>query len=455
MSKDTAHRVVVVGGGFAGLQAVRGLRKAPVEVTLVDRQNFSLFQPLVYQVATGSLSPAEIATPLRAILRHQRNADVLMAEVTGFDLDRREVVLDHLPNGTDEATIGYDTLVVAGGSRYSYFGHDEWHVHAPELKSLAGALDIRTRILAAFEAADVEPDPALRRSWLTFVVVGAGPTGVEMAGQIAELAQDVLHRDFRSIDTRTARVLLVEAADRVLTSFPESLSRKAAHSLEQLGVTPYVGHTVVGVSAGSVAIKGPSGEEEIVDTHTVIWAAGVNASPLAGQLAGAAGADADRAGRVTVGPDLTLPGHPEVFAIGDMVRVQAADGTIATLPGVAPVAMQEGRYVARAIGDRLRGRTPGPFRYADKGNLATIGRSKAVADIKGAHVAGFPAWVLWLTVHLFYLIGFQNRLLVVLRWTISFVTRGRGARLMVTQLDPPATHAAAEESAPVASGSSR
>jgi len=432
MNGTPEHRVVVVGGGFAGLQAVRGLRGAPAEVTLVDRQNFSLFQPLVYQVATGALSPAEVAMPLRSILRRQQNARVVLAEVTGFDLERREVTFVGLPNGDGPGRLGYDTLVVAGGSRYSYFGHEEWQEHAPELKSLAGALDIRSRILTAFEAAEVEPDPDRRRSWLTFVVVGAGPTGVEMAGQIAELAHDTLRRDFRSADPGTARVLLVEASDRVLPQFPESLSRKAARALEQLGVTPLAAHTVVGVDAEAVAVRSPEGDVERVEARTAIWAAGVTASRLAARLAGEAGLELDRAGRVPVGADLTLPGHPEVLALGDMVAVHAEDGSAVPLPGLAPVAMQEGRYAARAIRDRLGGRTPEPFRYRDKGNLATIGRSRAVADVKGLHVAGFVAWVLWLVVHLFYLIGFQNRLIVFTRWTISFVTHGRSERLITS-----------------------
>jgi NADH:quinone reductase (non-electrogenic) len=430
------QRVVVVGGGFAGVQAVRGLRRVPVEVTLVDRQNYTLFQPLVYQVATGALSPAEVAMPLRTIFRRQPNARVLLGEVTGFDLERSEVVVDRLPNAEGEARLAYDTLIVAGGSHYSYFGRDEWQRYAPELKSLAGALEIRSRILAAFEAAEVETDPQRRRSWLTFVVVGAGPTGVEIAGQIAELAHNALRRDFRCADTDTARVLLVEASARILHGFPESLSRKAARALEQLGVTPLAGHTVVDVSTDWVAIRNPDGKVEHVETRTAIWAAGVTASDLAAKLAGKAGLDLDRAGRIPVTPDLTLPGRPEVFALGDMVTVRRPDGTIAPLPGVAPVAMQEGRYAARAISKRLRKREPGPFRYRDKGNLATIGRSKAVADIKGIHVAGFTAWALWLLVHLFYLIGFQNRLLVLFRWTISFLTRGRGARLIVAGPDP-------------------
>jgi NADH dehydrogenase len=429
-SEATRRRVVVVGGGFAGLQVVRKLRDAAVDVTLVDRQNFHLFQPLAYQVATGALSAAEVAAPLRAVLKRQGNVRVVLAEVSGFDLQRRQVVLDHLPNGAREQRLEYDTLVVAGGSRYSYFGHDDWREHAPELKSLAGALSIRNRILTAFEAAEVETDEERRRKWLTFVVVGGGPTGVEMAGQIAELAREALRRDFRHVDTRSARVLLVETADRILTGFPPSLSHKAERALEQLGVTPLVGHTVVDVGPASVAIRSATGEVEDVGAHTAIWAAGVAASPLAAALAAAGGSEVDRAGRLTVTADLTLADHPEVFAIGDMVRIVQSDGTIVALPGLAPVAMQEGRYVARVIRNRLRGRATEAFRYVDKGNLATIGRSKAVADVKGIRLAGFPAWVTWLVVHLFYLIGFQNRLLVVTRWTFSFLTHGRGARLI-------------------------
>jgi NADH:ubiquinone reductase (H+-translocating) len=361
-----------VGGGFGGLQTVRKLRSAPVEVTLVDRQNFHLFQPLVYQVATGALSAAEVASPLRSVLKRQENARVVLAEVGAFDLEQRAIVVDRLPDGERDATIEYDTLIVAGGSQYSYFGHDDWAEHAPELKSLSGALHIRNEILTAFEAAEVEHDDERRRAWLTFVVVGGGPTGVEMAGQIAELAHYALRRDFRTIDTRTARVLLVETADRVLTTFPASLSNKAERALEQLGVTPLVGHTVVDIGEESVTTRTPDGEVEQIGAHTVIWAAGVAASPLAAALASAAGLDVDRAGRLTVATDLTLPGHPEVFALGDMVAVEGM-----TLPGVAPVAMQQGRYVAHAIRNRLAGRTTPPFRYVDKGNLATIGRSKS------------------------------------------------------------------------------
>jgi NADH:ubiquinone reductase (H+-translocating) len=427
---DARHRVVVVGGGFGGLQAVRKLRRARVDVTLVDRQNFHLFQPLFYQVATGALSAAEIAPPLRAVLKRQANVRVLLAEVTGFDLERRHVVLDRLPNGQRRERLDYDTLVVAAGSHYSYFGRDEWRTYAPELKSLGGAIDIRSRILSAFEAAEVEPDDERRRSWLTFVVVGGGPTGVEMAGQIAELAREGLRRDFRSVDTRAARVLLVETVDRVLPSFPPSLSHKAERALETLGVTPLLGHTVVDVRPDSVSIRSAAGTTEDVPAHTIIWAAGVTASPLATALATAAGAQIDRAGRLAVTPELTVPGHPEVFAIGDMITVLQSDGPSLSFPGVSPVAMQQGRHVARAIRRRLRGRSKGPFRYFNKGDLATIGRLNAVADLRGIRLSGFLGWLIWLVVHLYYLVGFQNRLLVVTRWTFSFITRGRGARLI-------------------------
>jgi NADH dehydrogenase len=419
---EEGRHVVVVGGGFGGLQAARGLRGADVRVTLVDRRNFHLFQPLAYQVATGELSAVEITTPLRQILRRQKNARVILAEVKDFDLDRRVVLLDELPNGARSFELAYDTLVVAGGSAYSYFGHDEWAPFAPELKSLEGALELRTRLLTAFEAAEVETNEERRRAWLTFVVVGAGPTGVEMAGQIAELARDTLRRDFRDIDTGTARVLLVEAADRVLTSFPKRLSGRAARSLEKLGVTPMLQTTVVGVTADGVELTAADGTHHEIKTRSVVWAAGVTASPLAGLLASATGAETDRAGRVLVEPDLSLPGHPEVFAAGDMVAIRGGS----SLPGVAPVAMQQGRYIAHVIrtGERK------PFHYVDKGNLATIGRSHAVADIKGIQLSGFLAWMTWLGVHLVYLIGFQNRLLVLLRWMFSYATRGRGARII-------------------------
>ena len=424
------HRVVIVGGGFGGLQAARGLRGAPVEITLIDRRNFHLFQPLSYQVATGALSPGEVAYPLRAVFKRDHNVRVVLAEVARFDLERREVALHSVDGLPTPDPVPYDTLIVAGGSRYSYFGHDEWMAHAAEVKSLESALTVRGRILAAFEAAELEPDVGQRQEWLTFVVVGAGPTGVEMAGQIGELARDTLRGDFRHADPGSGRILLVETADRVLTGFPPSLSEKAEHFLRRLGVTPVLGSTVVDVDETSVTIEHADGGTRRVPARTIVWAAGVTASGLASELAELTGAEQDRAGRVTVEADLTLPGHPEVLALGDMVRVRGRDGSPVTYPGVAPVAMQQGRYAAKAVRARLKGRDAPPFRYRDKGNLATIGRAAAVADVKGVKVSGFLAWITWLVVHLFYLVGFQNRLLVVIRWSIGFATHGRGTRLI-------------------------
>jgi NADH dehydrogenase len=346
-----------------------------------------------------------------------------MAEVTGFDLEGRRVQLA-------EGSLPYDTLIVAGGSHYSYFGHDDWRIYAPEVKSLESALATRARLLKAFEDAENEPDPERRRALLTFVVVGAGPTGVEMAGQIAELARGTLRDEFRSIDSRQSRVVLIETFDRVLTTFPPSLSRKAARSLESLGVTLLLERTVVDIDKESVTVAASDGATERVPAGNAIWAAGVEASSLASQLGELSGADVDRAGRVTIEPDLTLPGHPEVVALGDMVRVRSRDGGLQALLGVAPVAMQQGRYAAKLVRARLEGQAIGPFRYLDKGNLATIGRARAVADLHAIRLSGFPAWATWLVVHLFYLIGFQNRLIVVIRWFISFATRGRGARLI-------------------------
>jgi NADH:ubiquinone reductase (H+-translocating) len=427
----SAHRVIVVGGGFGGLQAATHLASAPVELTLVDRRNFHLFQPLSYQLATGALSPGEVCYPLRAIFKRHPNVRVVLGEVAGFDLDGRRLDVDPVVGEGGRRSLPYDTLIVAGGSAYSYFGHDEWRDAAPEVKSLESALDVRSRLLSAFEAAEMDDDEERCRAWLTFVVVGAGPTGVEMAGQIAELARDTLRSDFRAVDPRQARVLLVELADRVLTTFPPSLSRSAARQLEHLGVTPLLGRTVVGVDEQGVDVApAGGGDAERIPARTVIWAAGVTASGLAAQLAQLTGADVDRAGRIAVEGDLTLPGHPEVIALGDMVRVRDRQGEPRVLPGVAPVAMQQGRYAARLVRARLRGDRIRPFHYLDKGNLATIGRARAVADLHVLRLSGFPAWVTWLVVHLWYLIGFQNRLVVFIRWGFGFLTRGRGSRLI-------------------------
>jgi NADH dehydrogenase len=423
------HRVVVIGGGFGGLLAVKGLGRLDAEITLVDRHNYHLFQPLSYQVATGALSPGDIAMPLRHIVRRQKQVKVLLAEVTGFELDTRQVVLRaDVPGG--ELRLGYDSLIVAGGSDYSYFGHDEWREVALEVKSLDSAVEVRGRILHAFEASELNPSE--QQSWLTFVVVGAGPTGVEMAGQIAELARDTLPGEFRAIDPRLGRVLLIESGEQVLGAFPAPLPANAARSLERLGVVPMLGHTVVDITDDRVTLQTPDGSREELSTRTVIWAAGVRASPLAQLIGEAAGAEVDRAGRLTVEPDLSLPGHPEVLAIGDMVRVRDAEsGEPVTLPGLAPVAMQEGRYAARVISYRLAdGRAPPPFRYRDKGTLATIGRARAVADVRGLRFNGFLAWAAWLLIHIFYLIGFENRIVVLLRWAYSYLTRGRGSRLI-------------------------
>ncbi|HEX3432799.1 MAG TPA: NAD(P)/FAD-dependent oxidoreductase [Solirubrobacteraceae bacterium] len=436
MAASARHRAVLVGGGFAGLQAALKLSRADVDVTLVDRRNFHLFQPLAYQVATGALSSSEICYPLRTIFRGRRNVEVVLAEATGFDLHARRVELAPPAHGVPApSALDYDSLVVAGGSRYSYFGHDDWQSSAPELKSLEGALDIRTRILTALEAAECEPDAERRQAWLTFVIVGAGPTGVEMAGQIAEIAHDSV-REFRRADTAEARVLLVEGADRVLTGFPPSLSASAQRALEKLGVTPLLKHMVTDVARDAVTTESPGGEQTRYAARTVVWAAGVAPSPLARVLAEASGAELDRAGRLIVEADLTLPGHGEVFAIGDMIAVRRGDD-VQTLPGLAPVAMQQGRHAARAIRDGLAGKPHKPFHYTDKGNLATIGRARAVADIKGLHLSGAPAWLTWLGVHLWYLVGFQNRLLVFTRWAFSFFTHGRGARLIAA---PPPPH---------------
>ena len=440
MSDVTPHRVVVVGGGFGGLDAVKKLTRAPFEVTLIDCRNFHLFQPLTYQVATGALSPGDIAYPLRAIFKRDRNVRVILAAVSDFDLDAHQVHLQAVDGLPTPAPVPYDTLIVGGGSQYSYFGHDEWSQYAAEVKSLESALSVRSHILAAFEAAELETDPIRREADLTFVVVGGGPTGVEMAGQIAELARDTLRYDYRAIDPRQGRIVLIEATDRLLQSFPPSLSAKAARSLRRLGVTPLTNSPVVELNDRRVTIGAEGGKTERIEARTIIWAAGVTASPIAARLGELTGAEVDRAGRVAVEPDLTLPGHPEVFAIGDMVRVRGADGVVRTLPGLAPVAMQEGRYAGKLTRARLQDRDIKPFRYIDKGNLATIGRAAAVADIKGLRLSGLIAWIIWVCVHLWYLVGFQNRIFVFARWFFNFSSRGRGARLIT---DRPVTAGAA------------
>jgi NADH:ubiquinone reductase (H+-translocating) len=426
-----AHRTVVVGGGFGGLQAALHLRHAGVQVTLVDERNYHLFQPLTYQVATGALAAAEIAYPLRAVFKRSANVRVLMARVTGFDLDARRVQLEPAAGASAPASLPYDTLIVAAGSTYSYFGHEDWRDLALEVKTLENAISVRGRILSAFEAAEAEEDPGSRRRLLTFVVVGGGPTGVEMAGQIAELARNTLTHDFRAIDPRQGRVLLIEATQHILGDFAPSLSSKAVDSLAELGVETMLGRAVVDIDTDGVVVQGSGDGSERIDAGTVVWAAGVTASSLAGMLGELTGAEVDRAGRVAVEPDLTLPGHSEVFALGDMVRVRRQDGRTMALPGVAPVAMQQGRYAARAVRARVAGEPTRPFRYLDKGNLATIGRARAVAEVRRLRLSGLVAWVVWLVVHIWYLIGFQNRVVVMVRWAYSFLVHGRGARIIL------------------------
>jgi NADH:quinone reductase (non-electrogenic) len=439
---DTPHRVVVIGGGFGGLRAVQQLLRAPAQVTLIDERNFHLFQPLSYQVATGALPPSEVAYPLRALFKGEDNVHVVLARVTGIDLAARRVSLaDVSPGEAAPDPLAYDTLIVAAGSSYSYFGHEEWRAHAAEVKSLESAITVRSRLLSAFERAEMSNDPDEQAAQLTFVVVGGGPTGVEMAGQIAELANDTLRGDFRRIDPSGARVLLVETGDRLLATFPEKLSARAARALERMGVTPMPGHTVVDIDAESVTLQATGGSRQTIRARTVVWAAGVRASGLATELAHAAGAEVDRVGRVIVEPDLTLAGHPEVLALGDMVSVRGPDGHPQPLPGVAPVAIQQGAYAGRLVRRRLQGESSRPFRYRDKGNVATIGRGRAVVDLGWLRLSGLPAWVVWLVIHIFYLIGFQNRLLVALQWTFSFFTHGRSSRLVVDtpdEHDPPA-----------------
>jgi NADH:quinone reductase (non-electrogenic) len=421
MAASVAHRVVIIGGGFGGLYAAQALKHAPVQVTLVDRRNFHLFQPLLYQVATGALSPANIAAPLRAILKRQKNAHVLLAEVTDIDVPGRHVILS-------DGAISYDTLIVATGVRHHYFGNERWAALAPGLKTVEDATEIRRRILLAFEAAEREPDAEQRSAWLTFVIVGAGPTGLELAGALGEISLHTLREDFRSINPAEARIVLVEAADRVLPPYPPVLSAKAARAVERLGVAVQTGATVTAIDTDSVTVRRGISEERI-PTRTVLWAAGVQASPLGHVLEERAGATVDRAGRMIVEPDLSVPGHPEILVIGDLAHYRHQTGS--PLPGVAPVAMQQGRYVAGLIERRLQQQPTPPFRYRDRGSMATIGRGAAVADLFGrVRFNGFLAWLAWLFVHLMYIVEFDNRLLVLTQWAWNYFTWNRGARLI-------------------------
>ena len=416
------HRVVIIGGGFGGLSLALSLKRADAEVTLIDRHNYHVFQPLLYQVATGALSPANITAPLRQVLRKQQNTRVVLAEATQIDAARRRVILS-------DGEIEYDTLVVATGSSHQYFGHDAWERFAPGLKTIEDATDMRGRILLAFEAAEREQNPEKQRAWLTFVIVGAGPTGVELAGALGEIANDSLRHDFRDIDPSTARIILVEGADRVLPPYPSKLSASAQKMVERLGVTVRTNAMVTDIQADSVTIRdGDRGET--IRTRTILWAAGVLASPLGAILADGAGAKIDKAGRVIVEPDLTIAGHPEIFVIGDLASFShQASGK--PLPGVAQPAIQEGHYVAKLIKSRLRGeKNARPFHYFDKGNLSTIGRGAAVADLGWIQLSGWPAWLIWIFVHLLYIVQFQNRLLILMQWAWLYITFNRAARLI-------------------------
>jgi NADH dehydrogenase len=413
---------VIVGGGFGGLSAARSLRGAPVDVTLIDKENYHLFLPLLYQVAIAGLSPGDIAAPLREIFSKHKNIRTLMGEVSAIDVDSRRVIYDG-------GELPYDALIVATGSDYHYFGHDQWRPFAPSLDSLPSALEMRRRLLCAYERAEQEPDAAQRQALMTFIVVGAGPTGVELAGAIAEMARHTLQDDFRTADPRQTRVILIEALARVLPPFPADLSEKARQSLARLGVTVRTGTRVVEITDTWVVIESPQGERERLPCHTVMWAAGVRASGLSQVLHERTGVELDRAGRVRVAPDLSIPNYPALFVVGDMVHLEQEGRP---LPGLAPVAMQQGVHAARQIRRwLLAGQPTQPFRYADRGTMATIGRAAAVADLRRIHLSGFVAWLLWLFIHLMYLVSFRNRLLVFVQWTWNYLTFRWGVRLIV------------------------
>lgn len=420
VGRNDSHRVVVVGGGFGGLYATQALKRSNMRVTLIDKRNFHLFQPLLYQVATGGLSPGDISSPLRAILKRQKNVRVLLGEVIDLDPDRRCVIMR-------DGEVEYDTLIVATGARHAYFGNDEWEPLAPGLKTVEDATEIRRRILSAFETAERESDPSLRRTLCTFVIVGAGPTGVELAGALAELAFHTLRHDFHDFSPNETAIILIEGTGRILGSFHPSLSSKAQWSLERLGVTVRTDTMVTGIYPNEIRVRGPAGEETI-PSETVLWAAGVQSSPLGGVLTERTGVQLDRIGRVIVEPDLSVSGYPEILVIGDMARVSGAGGE--PLPSVAPVAMQQGAYVAKTIRRRLSGKPSVPFRYFDRGSMAVIGRAAAVADFRGFRTGGYAAWLVWLFVHLMYLVEFSNRVLVFIQWAWNYFTRNRGARLI-------------------------
>ncbi len=414
-------QVVIVGGGFGGLYAAKALAKVPVDITLVDKRNFHLFQPLLYQVATGNVSPADISSPLRAVLSRSKNTQVLMGEVSDIDPQAQKLILS---NGSE---LPYDTLLIATGVSHHYFGNDHWEASAPGLKTVEDALSMRRRIFMAFEAAEKETDPEKRRAWLTFVIVGGGPTGVELAGALAEIAYRTLKQDFRNIDTTDAQVILLEGMDRVLPPYAPELSAQAEASLKHLGVTVQTKTMVTDITDNVVTMRQGDRIEQI-PAQTILWAAGVKASPMGAVLAKRTGVNLDRVGRVVVEPDLSIAGYPNIFAIGDLANFSHQNGK--PLPGIAPVAMQEGQYVAQLIRQRLAGKNVPPFSYVDRGSLAVIGRNAAVVDLGFIKFSGFLAWLFWAFVHIYYLIEFDNKLVVLVQWGWNYFTRKRGARLI-------------------------
>jgi NADH:ubiquinone reductase (H+-translocating) len=418
--QNPPHRVVIVGGGFGGLYTAKSLSRAAVDVTLIDKRNFHLFQPLLYQIATGTLSPADISSPLRSILSKSKNTKVVLGEVSNIDPEGQKVMMG-------EVAVPYDTLIVATGAKHSYFGKDDWEEFAPGLKTVEDAIEMRRRIFMAFEAAEKETDPEKRRAWLTFVVVGGGPTGVELAGAIAELAYHTMKEDFRNIDTKETQVLLLEGLDRILPPFAPDLSQEAAASLTKLGVSVQTKTLVTNIEGDIVTLKQGDDVREIA-AKTVLWAAGVKASPLGKAIAEATGAECDRAGRVMVEPDLSVKGYSNVFVIGDLANFSHQNGK--PLPGVAPVAIQQGEYIAELIKQRIKGRTVNTFNYVDRGSLAMIGHNYAVVDLGFIKLTGFIAWLAWLFVHIYFLIEFNNKLVVMIQWAWNYFTRNRGARLI-------------------------
>jgi NADH dehydrogenase len=418
------HRIVIVGGGFGGLYAAQALKRAPADVTLIDKRNFHLFQPLLYQVATGSLSPGEIAAPLRAVLSHQKNTRVLLGDAVDLDPEAREVVL------RDGGRIGYDSLIVATGSQGTYFGNDAWSEWAPGLKTIEDATAIRHKVLLAFEAAERVSDPVKRRAWLTFVIVGAGATGVELAGTLGEIANHTLKNEFRSIRPEDARILVLDRSPRVLSTYPEDLSTRAERQLLKLGVRVRAGITVTNIDGTGVCIKTQEGKEDFIPSRTVIWAAGVAVTDFGRCVAERTKAPTQRSGQIKVLPDLTIPNYPDIFVVGDLAYLTDREGK--PLPGVAQVAMQSGAYAAKYVVQRIKGDRidAKPFHYFNKGELAVIGRAAAVANIFGVHLSGLPAWLVWLFIHLMYIVEFQNRLLVFVEWGFLYLTWNRGARLI-------------------------